>query len=272
MLAREIERAFVAGAWEVTMASRALCNIELASDIERVLTAHTPALVVNCAAYTDVERAEVELERAFAVNATAVATLARVAASRGVAVLHISTDYVFDGLSATPYREDSPANPLGAYARSKYEGEQALRQQQELRFWVVRTGELYGDGGKNFFFTIFRAARTNGELRVVRDQIVSPTWTRELAQQLLALVQADAPNGTYHATARGQVSWYEAACFALERMKIHCNVVAIRTADHATRVQRPLFTVLAPAALEALGIYRMRRWDEALSEWIEGSR
>lgn len=272
MLAREVAPALAHQGWSATLVPRAACDIADPAQLDALLARERAALVVNCAAYTAVDRAEDDPARAFAVNAEGAGHVARAAARHGAALLHLSTDYVFDGTQRTPYRETDGAAPLGAYARSKWAGEQAIAAVTGVRAWVVRTGELYGDGGPSFFRAIFRAARAGRPLRVVRDQVVSPTWTRELAAQLAVLVASDAPPGVYHATAAGETSWYDAAVFALRRAGLDAPVEPVTTAEYGSRTPRPPYSVLAPAALAALGLYRMRAWDAALVSWLEGPR
>ena len=267
MLAHEIAPTWRARGWDVVLAARASCDVEDAASIERCLDARPLAAIVNCAAYTNVEQAEDEPHRAFAVNEAGAGNLARAAAARGIALLHVSTDYVFDGQRTTPYPETASPAPLGVYGRSKRSGELAVADAGG-HVWVVRSGELYGDKGPNFFRSVLGAARAHKPLRVVDDQIVSPTWTRELAVQMAVLAESDAPAGTYHATAAGQTSWFEAATFALRCAGLSNPIQPVATRDYGSKVPRPLYTALEPAALEARGLYCMRAWDVALAEWL----
>lgn len=267
MLAAEIGPAFRSAGWDVVPLSRRDCDIEDAQAVARQLERQQPAVAINCAAFTHVDRAEQEPERAFAINAEGAGNVARAACEHGVPVLHLSTDYVFDGLSTRPYVETDEPAPLGAYARSKRAGEQAI-EASGAAAWVVRTGELYGDAGPNFFRSILQAARAGRPLRVVDDQIVTPTWSRELANQLVALVEAALPPGVFHATCRGQTSWYDAAVFALAQAGIEAHVERVSSADYASPTPRPAFSVLEACALRKHKIYRMRAWEIALAEWL----
>jgi dTDP-4-dehydrorhamnose reductase len=272
MLARELGPELARRGWEATLAPRAIGDVTNPATLDALLVRLRPAVVLNCAAYTDVERAEDEEATAFAVNADGAGNVARAAAKIGAKLVHLSTDYVFDGAKRAPYVEDDAPNPQGAYARSKRDGEQAVLATGE-HACVVRTGELYGEGGRNFFRAILRAARAGRPLRVVDDQIVSPTWTRELAAQLAALVADGAlPSGVVHATASGAVSWYDAAVFALRCVELEVPVEPVSTAAYGSRVPRPRYTVLAADVLTRRGQYCMRAWDVALREWLEGPR
>lgn len=265
MLARELAPAFAAQGWSVLLVPRAACDVTQAAALDALLAAERPGLVVNCAAYTDVERAEEDEATALRVNGHAAGLVAAAARAHGARLVHLSTDYVFDGAQQRPYREDDVPRPLGAYARSKWAGEQAA-----AGGWIVRTGELYGDGGPSFFGAILRAARAGRPLRVVDDQIVSPTWTRELARQLRVLAESDAPPGVYHATAAGETSWYDAARFALERKGLAVEVERVSSAAYGSKVPRPPYSVLEPAALRARGLYVLRPWQDSLQEWLDG--
>jgi dTDP-4-dehydrorhamnose reductase len=181
-------------------------------------------------------------------------------------LLHLSTDYVFDGRARCPYTEQDGAAPLGAYARSKLAGEQAVAAASGEAY-VVRSGELYGHSGRNFFTTVLTRARRGEPLRVVDDQIVSPTWTRELAAQLVLLVER-APPGLYHATADGQTSWYHAACEALQLARLQVPIEAVSTEAYRSPTPRPRYSVLAHDTLTALGLYCMRPWQQALADWL----
>ena len=268
LLARELVPALERRGWRTTPVSHGDCDITHEDAVLRALEHTLPTTVFNCAAYTQVDRAEVEQDRAHAVNAVGARNVARAAARAGVAVVHVSTDYVFDGRASRPYREDDATAPLGVYARSKLAGEQAvLREHKDAH--VVRTGELYGTGGRNFFNVVLGRARRGDSLRVVDDQTVGPTWTRELALQIVHLVESGAPAGIYHATAAGEATWYEAACFAVSQLGMDASLVRpVSTAEYASPSPRPPYSVLGHEALERLGLYVMRHWRTALGEWL----
>lgn len=266
LLGRELSPAFARAGWQVAALDRAACDITDHVGVQRAMREARAELVVNLAAYTRVDDAEREATRAFAVNELGAGVVADAARECGARLLHLSTDYVFDGKKQAPYLETDIIAPLGVYARAKAAGEAKVRA-SGAEAWIVRTGELYGDGGANFFRTVIALARAGRTLRVVDDQWVSPTWTRELALQLVALVEA-APSGTYHATAEGQTTWYDAARAAFEHLQLPATLEPVSTAAYGSPTPRPLFSVLAHEALRARDLYRMRPWRAALQEWL----
>lgn len=215
---------------------------------------HPPGMVVNCAAYTAVDRAESDPETAFAVNAEGPGNLARICASLKVPLIHISTDYVFDGDSARPYREDDIPRPLGAYGKSKLDGENLVRANTS-EFLIIRTAWLYGVQGQNFVKTILRLAREREELRIVSDQRGSPTWTRDLADALVKIIARVAANrenipwGAYHFCSAGETTWYDFATAiveearAFEPLKVR-NILPIPTSDYPLPAKRPAYSAL----------------------------
>ena len=221
-----------------------------------------PDLIVNAAAYTAVDRAESEPRPAAQVNATAPRILAEEAKRLGAALIHYSTDYVFDGAKSTPYVESDSPNPLNAYGRSKLEGERLI-QASGCRHLILRTSWVYGTRGTNFLLTILRLARERPELRVVDDQIGAPTWCRDVATataRLATEAAAGRAEGLYHLTAAGATSWYGFAREILGALGIETLVRAVSTADYPTPARRPANSVLSGAAIAA-------RWKLELPEW-----
>jgi dTDP-4-dehydrorhamnose reductase len=266
MLAHELKPALERTGWTVRGLSSADGDITDAVAVDALIGRSGAHLVVNCAAFTHVDRAETEPAQAFAVNAEGAGNVARAAARKGATLIHFSTDYVFDGAQRRPYREDDPASPLGVYARSKLAGEQQVAAAGG-RHYIVRTGELYGAHGRNFFDIILARAREGLPLRVVDDQVVAPTWTRELALQLTLLVEKGVP-GIYHATADGEVSWFDAAQEALRLAGVAARLDPVSTVSYGSPTPRPPYSILAHDALKQQAIYRMRPWQLALAEWI----
>lgn len=219
-------------------------------------------VVVNCAAYTAVDRAEEDEPAAFAVNAVGAANVARAAHATGARLVQISTDYVFDGAGTRPYAEDGPMNPLSAYGRTKAAGEWAVRAECPGSL-VVRTAWLYGARGACFPRTIVRAARERGALTVIDDQVGPPTWTVDLTDLVLRLVDAGAPAGTYHGTASGQASWFEFARAAVAAADLDPTIVAPTTsAEYVRPAPRPSYSVLGHDALRAVGVAPIGDWAE----------
>lgn len=229
--------------------------------------------VINCAAYTQVDRAESEVEQAFVINRDSAGQLAGAVAGYGGNLLHVSTDFVFDGKQSRPYREDDVARPLGVYGRSKREGEQAVRSALP-EATILRTAWVYGVHGHNFVKTILRVAREGKPLKVVNDQLGSPTWARDIAGAIRALVQNRA-SGIYHYTNAGSTSWHgfatailagaEAAGFALETTSIE----AIPTSGYPTLAQRPAYSVLDTGKIQSLLTAPIPHWRDSLNRMLK---
>ena len=219
-------------------------------------------VVVNCAAWTAVDDAESHEAEAFLLNAVAPQLLARAASRAGARMVHVSTDYVFEGHADAPYPEDAPLAPRSAYGRTKAAGEWAVRAENDDHL-IVRTAWLYGAGGPCFPRTMARLARERDELRVVADQVGQPTWTADLADLVLALVRADAPSGTYHGTAQGQVSWHGFTQEVVRSLGKDPTMVGETTsADFPRPAPRPAYSVLGHEALRRAGVPPIGDWAE----------
>jgi len=219
-------------------------------------------VVLNCAAYTAVDDAETHEDLAALINATGPAVLATATAAAGVRLVQISTDYVFDGAATEPYREDAPLAPQSAYGRTKAAGEHAVRESGGNHL-IVRTAWLYGARGPCFPKTIARLALTRDSLRVVDDQIGQPTWTVDVADLVVRLVEAGAPAGTYHATSAGAASKHLFAQAIVAALGKDPVMVEPTTSDTFVRpAARPPYSVLGHAALERIGIEPIGPWQE----------
>lgn len=216
-------------------------------------------VVVNCAAYTAVDLAEEEQAAAFAVNAVGAANLARAARAAGALLVHISTDYVFDGEAATPYPEDAPLSPRSAYGRSKAAGEWAVRAETE-DVLVLRTAWLYGTEGTCFPRTIARLAEERDELTVVDDQVGQPTWTVDVARYLVDLVRTGVRSGTYHCTSAGQTSWFDFAAAVLASTRSSVLLRPIATAELDRPAPRPHYSVLGADRSLVPGVAPIDNW------------
>jgi dTDP-4-dehydrorhamnose reductase len=228
-----------------------------------------PDVVINAAAYTAVDKAETERARAFTVNADGAGTIARACAARGVRVIHISTDYVFDGTLERPYQEDDSPNPLGAYGESKLAGERAV---QAAGGTVVRTSWLFGEGGPSFVHTMLRLAAERPVLRVVADQRGCPTWADDLADALLALAAVPALAGCYHFCGAEPATWHSFASTIVAEARTHrelaCERIdAISTVEYPTPARRPAAAVLDTRRIRALGI-AVPSWRTGLAALI----
>jgi dTDP-4-dehydrorhamnose reductase len=222
-----------------------------------------PEWIINAAAFNDVDGAETRKEAAFAVNGAGPGHLAESAAVVGASILHISTDYVFDGTKGTPYTEDDTPNPLSVYARSKYEGERRVLESGASAS-VLRTAWLYGRHGKNFVKAILAAAARGGPLKVVVDQVGSPTATADLAQAIAELLQTPA-RGLFHVANAGACSRFE---FAQAIVRGAVEVLPITTAEAARPAPRPADSSLASVRWQQSGLTPMRSWRTALSSFL----
>ena len=246
-----------------------ISNLE---SVSRALEEFRPDLVVNTAAMHHVENCEREPEKALAVNATGARNLALASRTMGGVLMHVSTDYVFDGGKGKPYVEDDNPIPLNAYGISKLAGEHFVRATTEKHF-VVRTSGLYGKspcrakGGLNFIELMLKLARERGEVRVVDSEFVTPTSTAELAQQLVRLSRSQA-YGLYHATAEGSCSWYEFAreIFSLTGSKVQLHVAGAN--EFPAKVPRPRYSVLENQALKRHGLNVFKPWQAGLREYL----
>lgn len=223
-------------------------------------------VIINAAAYTQVDMAEHAESEAFAVNAAAAETLAVASRATGARFVQISTDYVFRGDARSPYSEDAPLNPISAYGRSKAEGERRVRRASAGDAYIVRTAWLYGATGSNFARTISDRLRAGTPLRVVDDQVGQPTWSSDVARRIVELLDRSAPFGTYHATNSGRTSWYGFARAIATALDFDPN--AIQPTDSAgfeREAPRPAFSVLGHEAWKTADLPPLRAWKAALT-------
>ncbi|MGN6438422.1 MAG: dTDP-4-dehydrorhamnose reductase [Agriterribacter sp.] len=229
----------------------------------------TPAFCVNCAAYTAVDLAETDKERAFAVNAYAVGVLAKICGSYGTRFIHISTDYVFKGDSPIPYKENAPTAPINVYGASKAKGEE-LAMAQNAGAIVIRTSWVYSEHGKNFVKTMLKHMQERESINVVNDQTGSPTYAPDLAKAILQIIHAGATKpGIYHYCNAGTITWFEFAQEIKELSGSHCQVNPIPSSSYSTPAKRPAYSILDTTAItQAYGI-EMRPWKESLKTCIK---
>jgi dTDP-4-dehydrorhamnose reductase len=246
------------------------CDVTDPASVRSALAEHRPDAVVNCAAWTRVDDAEVEEHAAWALNAEAPRILAEACAETGALLTHLSTDYVVPGDGSTPIDESQPPSPRSAYGRGKLAGEEAVRA-MATRHQVVRTSWLYGRDGPNFVLTMLRLGRAGTAPRVVADQTGAPTWTGHLAPALLRLVERG-PTGTFHLTNSGSTTWHGFANAIFAAAAIDVTAEPITTAEYPTRAQRPSYSVLDNAAWRRLGEAPLPPWQEGLSAYIEELR
>jgi dTDP-4-dehydrorhamnose reductase len=230
-------------------------------------------IIINCAAYTAVDKAESEQALARAINSTAVETLARIAKEKGISLIHISTDYVFDGMNFKPYLETDPTHPQGVYGQTKLEGEQAMLAINPANSLIIRTSWVYSRFGNNFVKTMLRLGKEREELGVIYDQVGAPTSARDLALAILWIIQHPAINpqkGTeiYHFSNEGVCSWYDFAKTIFELSDIHCHVKPIETKDYPTPAKRPHFSLLNKSKIKNTFNMDIPYWKDSLQECL----
>lgn len=231
----------------------------------------TPQAVINCAAYTAVDKAETDIEKATLINATAVGILAGACKHLDIPFLHISTDFVYDGKKSSPYLETDAPNPLGAYAKTKLEGD-ALALKKNPKTIILRTSWVYSSFGNNFVKTMLRLAKEKPELKVVNDQIGSPTYARDLADALLKIaIICDLQKqwGVYHFSNDGAISWCEFAKSILELKGIETPVHPIPTSEFPTPATRPAYSVMNKEKFSKTFGILIRPWKESLAECLD---
>ena len=280
-LARALARCDSVDGHPIVCCGRPDADITAPETLQRLVDELSPCAIVNTAAYTGVDKAEADKEPAFAVNADGCEALARVCGARGLPLIHLSTDYVFDGAARTPYTEADAIAPLGVYGASKAAGETAIRRHCP-RHVILRTAWLYSMDGQNFLTTMIGLGAKREELSIIADQHGTPTWTRDVAAAITAILRPilagadEAEWGTYHLTAQGSTTWFGFATeifrLAAEAGQRAPRLKAITTAEYPLAARRPAYSVLDCSKIGAsLGI-RMPAWQESLRQCIAASR
>ena len=251
--------------FDVTAATRQDLDITDRDQVTRAVSGQD--VIVNAAAYTKVDDAESHQSDAFRINAEGPAHLAEAAKAEGARLIHVSTDYVFDGKATTPYREDTPRNPVSVYGRSKAAGEEGIEENYPEGSLIVRTAWLYGQHGPNFPATMLKAAATADTLQVVTDQMGQPTWSRDVALMIRSLIDHDIPAGVFHATNSGQASWWDFAREVFSLAGLDPERIQPTTSEHFPRpAARPAWSVLGHDHWAEVGLPLPRPWGEALRE------
>jgi dTDP-4-dehydrorhamnose reductase len=266
--------------------SRQELAIENAKAVNQFFKKHRPLYCINCAAYTAVDKAETEKEQAFLINAGAAGILATACKENQSRLIHISTDYVFDGTAMTPYQVDSPTKPQGVYGASKLEGER-LAMQNDPDTIIIRTAWVYSEFGKNFVKTMLRLMNEKEEINVVSDQIGSPTYAADLAEIILQIVSylptpepitnkselpvpGTAPHaGIYHFSNEGIISWYDFALAIKELSGSTCKVNPIPTSQYPTPAKRPAYSVLDKTRIQQAFDVEIKDWKKSLAVCME---
>jgi dTDP-4-dehydrorhamnose reductase len=239
---------------------RADLDITDAEAVRRTLQSAEPEAIVNCAAWTDVDGAEASEAAALAINGTGAGNVAHAAAEMDARLVHVSTDYVFDGAKREPWVESDPTGPISAYGRTKLAGEEQVAAAAGEHA-IVRTAWLFGAGGPNFVDTMLRLAAERDEVSVVTDQVGCPTWTGHLAGALLELAERRGDVGVFHAAGSGACSWNELAIEVFDRAGVECRVLPTTTAQFPRPAQRPAYSVLGTERRPGV---QLPRWQDGV--------
>jgi dTDP-4-dehydrorhamnose reductase len=263
MLGRDVMLAAGNAGHEVVGYGRVELDVTDPAQLRRRLELERPDVVINCAAWTDVDGAETAEEAAFAVNGKGAGNVAAAAAEVEARIVHVSTDYVFDGAKGAAYVESDQPAPLSAYGRTKLAGEEAVAAANKRHF-IVRSAGLFGVGGRNFVGTMLRLAEAQNEVTVVRDQVGSPTYTWHLAYGIVRLIEG-IEYGIHHMAAAGQCSWYEFAREIFEQAHVECRVLSITSEEFGAAAPRPAFSALVSQREHAI---RLPSWQDGLAGYL----
>ena len=263
MLGRDVMLAAGNAGHDVVGFGRAELDVTDTAVLEKRFDLERPDVVINCAAWTDVDGAEASEEAAMAVNRDGAGSVAAAAAAHGASVVYVSSDYVFDGAKRAPYVESDQPAPQSAYARTKLAGEEATAAANKRHF-IVRSAGLFGVGGNNFVETMLRLAAGQSEVLVVRDQVGSPTYTWHLAYGIVRLIEG-LEFGIHHMAAAGQCSWYDFAREIFEQAKVDCKVLSVSTEEFGRPAARPPFSALTSQREHAI---RLPSWQDGLAGYL----
>lgn len=252
--------------YEVTGLDRGEMNIINHEQVCQTMSGLRPAVVIHCAAYTAVDQAESDADTAFKINAIGSPNIAMAAEQVGAKVCYISTDYIFDGASKIPYNEYDNTNPTSIYGKSKRAGEQLIRSLCS-RYFIVHTSWVYGVHGNNFVKTMLKLGREKDQLKVVNDQVGSPTYTIDLSLFLAELISTEKYE-IYHASNAGVCSWYEFASAILEDSRINVNLVPCTTSEFPRPAPRPQYSVMDHMSIRTNCFNDLRHWREALEAFL----
>jgi len=268
MLGRAVVTAATRLGHEVVALSRAELDITDEDHVQRIVGAAEPRAIVNCAAWTDVDGAETAEATATAINGAGAGNVARAATEHGARVVHISTDYVFNGLNDVPWVESDAVAPIGAYGRSKLEGEREVAAAAPEHA-IVRTAWLFGAGGRNFVDTMLALGEEREEVSVVTDQVGSPTWTAHLAEGLVELAERRGDVGIFHVAGAGACTWYELAVEVFDRAGMSCRVRPTTSEQFVRPARRPAYSVLASERDEAPVL---PPWQDGVAGYVAETR
>jgi dTDP-4-dehydrorhamnose reductase len=260
--------------WRFIAFSHSELDISDSAAVAAVFQKHKPNLVINAAAYTSVDQAESEREKAFAVNAVGAENIARATEYFRARLIHISTDFIFDGTKSQPYLPDDRPNPIGVYGASKLQGEKAVLETTGNQALILRTGWVYSSHGSNFVITMLRLMTERDEIGIVADQVGTPTWARDLARTIYRFADFPSAQGVFHWSDAGVAGWYDFAVAIQEEAREigfplkNTTIKPIRTADYPTPAKRPAYSVLDKTATwETLG-YTSLHWRDSLRSML----
>lgn len=253
------------------VASYSDIDISKIENLERFHKEHFNRLnyIINCAAYTQVDNAEKFSQLAYNTNSLGAENLAQIAQRVGATLIHISTDYVFDGQKEEDYRETDLTSPLSIYGKSKQQGEQKIIA-TTTRYFIIRTSWLYGFSGNNFVNTMIRLLQEKDEIKIVHDQWGSPTWTRDLSEFIWHFLHAQATNyGVYHFSSEGKISWYQLVCFLKETLQYNTSLKAITSEDFPTLAKRPKNSYLSKNKIRQNFSFEVPCWKTSLRKYLQ---
>lgn len=233
--------------------------------VEKMILLNRPDVVVNCAAHTSVDLCETDRENAYKINVDGPRNIAIACEKIGAKMVHISTDYIFDGKSSTPYTEEMTGNPLSYYGKTKYESEHVVMQHSS-KSYIIRTGWMYGEGN-NFVKTMLRLSESNKEINVVCDQYGTPTSARQVAKLICYLIETE-QYGIYHGTCEGSTNWYDYATEIFKLSNKTAKVNPIKTSEYKSAAKRPLYSVLENKRLKQETNFTFANWHDELKEYI----
>jgi dTDP-4-dehydrorhamnose reductase len=254
--------------FEIISFSRNKLDITSSDKLKNTIDLIQPDFVINCAAYTAVDLAETEIEQAFAINRNGTEVIGKTCAQYNIPVIHFSSDYVYHNSHNRPLKETDPTLPKGIYAQSKLEGEQKLLEYQPKSI-IIRTSWVYSNHGKNFFHTILKLSTQKKELRIVADQIGSPTYAPELAKQVLQILNGKIAFGVFNYSPEGVCSWYDFALEILTLSNLKANVIPISTEEFNAPAKRPYYSVLDKTKIKTTFDLTIPHWKTGLIESIK---
>ena len=247
-------------------------DITSASDLDEFFKVNQPHFFINCAAYTAVDKAETDKELSYLINATAAGNIASLCQRYNTVLVHLSTDYVFNGTGHIPYAEDDATDPVNHYGYTKLDGEK-MALNNNLHTIVIRTSWVYSKYGHNFVKTMLRLMKEREQINVVNDQRGSPTYALDLAEAILAMIRYcvnnPVPSGIYHYSNEGDISWHDFAMAIKEIAQSSCNVHPIPTAQYPTPAKRPAYSVLDKQKIQSVFLIKTKPWRESLKNCLE---